>query len=323
MPTRDISWQSLDYTLATVSLLYYRDGLTQEAIAKRLGLSRPTIVNYLRRAREEGITEIRIAGTAFAHNRLSADLCERFGLTDVYLAPAADEDGADWSAEAALPQIARIGAMTLCEMAVQGDRIGIVWGATLDRLAREMPNRPVPDLAIYQVIGAMRSPLMYAAEYSAIRISTALGAACNTLSAPAVVSSPEIADTLKRETIIAEQLAEFDRLTKIVFSVGATDAAAHIVKSGVATAAEMALLRQRGATGVICGMVMDRAGAIMDLPVHRRMIGITPAQIRAVPMRVVVAGGASKTDGLRAALQAGWGTHLVTDEGTARALLSA
>ena len=166
MPQCDANWQSMDYMLATVSLLYYRDGMTQEAIARRLGLSRPTIVTYLRRAREEGITEIRIAGAAFSSNRLSRDLCEAFGLADVFIAPTEGADDPD-DPKLGVRTVARIGAMALCDIASPGGRIGIAWGETLDLLARAMPNGRIADLSIYQVIGAMRSPLMHAAEYSA------------------------------------------------------------------------------------------------------------------------------------------------------------
>lgn len=321
MPQCDANWQSMDYMLATVSLLYYRDGMTQEAIARRLGLSRPTIVTYLRRAREEGITEIRIAGAAFSSNRLSRDLCEAFGLADVFIAPTEGADDPD-DPKLGVRTVARIGAMALCDIASPGGRIGIAWGETLDLLARAMPNGRIADLSIYQVIGAMRSPLMHAAEYSAIRIAAALNAACNTLHAPALLSTPEVAAALRREQIIAEQLEQFDHLSCIAFTVGGTGPAAHIAQAGLVTAEELGRLRDIGAVGVVCGRLIDCRGRVMDVALHDRMIGISGTQFLAVPTRLGVVGGLERLDALRAALAGQWITHLVVDDQLALALMA-
>ena len=43
--------------LVRVAELYYMEGLTQEAIAQMLDLSRPEVSRYLKRARELGIVE--------------------------------------------------------------------------------------------------------------------------------------------------------------------------------------------------------------------------------------------------------------------------
>ena len=74
-----------DTLLAAVAELYYKDGLTQDAIAKRLGLSRATIVNYLRQGREKGIVDIQIKGSAYTGSELSQELREKYGLSDVYI----------------------------------------------------------------------------------------------------------------------------------------------------------------------------------------------------------------------------------------------
>ena len=73
-------------TLAHVAMLYYREGLTQGEIARRTGVSRATIVNWLRLAREQAIVDIRIRGESFAASPLARRLAGRFGLIDAYIA---------------------------------------------------------------------------------------------------------------------------------------------------------------------------------------------------------------------------------------------
>jgi len=51
--------------VAEVAWLYYTKEMTQGDIAKALNLSRPTVISYLRLARERQIVCVKIAGTIF------------------------------------------------------------------------------------------------------------------------------------------------------------------------------------------------------------------------------------------------------------------
>ena len=46
--------------LVNVARLYYEQGLTQDQVAKRIGVSRPLVSKMLTRAREAGIVHIEI-----------------------------------------------------------------------------------------------------------------------------------------------------------------------------------------------------------------------------------------------------------------------
>ena len=52
-----------------------------------------------------------------------------------------------------------------------------------------------------------------------------------------------------------------------------------------------------------------------------RMIGITLGELKAVPVRICVAGGPLKREAIRAALRGGYATHFVTDVETADKLV--
>lgn len=69
--------------LANIALLYYGEGLTQSEIAKRMQVSRATIVNMLKDSRDLGIVEIRVDGKYLASSNIARDVCEKFGLADV------------------------------------------------------------------------------------------------------------------------------------------------------------------------------------------------------------------------------------------------
>jgi deoxyribonucleoside regulator len=54
--------------LVRVSRLYYELGETQGAIAEQLGVTRPQVSRLLKRARAEGVVEIRIVDRATAES---------------------------------------------------------------------------------------------------------------------------------------------------------------------------------------------------------------------------------------------------------------
>lgn len=112
--------------LSNIALLYFGEGLTQSDIAGRMKVSRVTVVNLLREAREQGIIEIRVNGRQLTESHLARDLRERFGLTDVYVSDSFGT-GPDHRAET-LRQLGRVAAMAFLDIVAPGDRIGVAWG---------------------------------------------------------------------------------------------------------------------------------------------------------------------------------------------------
>ena len=316
--------QRNDTLLANVAILYYKDGLTQNEIAKRLGVSRATVVNYLRQAREQNIVDIRINGASFSVSKLSKDLREAYGLEDVYIASAYPGPDANPKklAKDLRRQVARVGAMAVYDLVQPGDVLGVAWGETIQWLSEEMPRGAVRNLTICQMIGSMKSPLLPAAETSSIRIASSLGADCYTLHVPAILSNKGMADALKKEPIIHTQLQKLTELTKALFSVGNCSDSTTLVQSGIATTEELHWYRRHGAVGVICGRFIDAQGRHVVGDMDSRMIGVTPAEIKAAKCGIMVASGADKIEAIRAALAGGYAKYLVIDETTGKLLLT-
>lgn len=309
--------------LANVALLYYKEGLTQGDIARRLGVSRPTVVAYLKQARELGIVDIRIDGLSFSMSKLSRDLRAAYGLADVFIIDEAPEPAADpeEAARRARRQLARVGAMATFDLLEPGDALGVAWGQTIHWLAEEMPRGTVPGLSVYQMIGSMTSQHLPAAEMLAIRVASSLNAECFTLHAPAILSNRDIADALRREPVIAAQLDKLRFLTKTLFSVGNCADDTQLVRSGIATAEDVRAYVRRGAIGVLSARFIDIDGNPVDGDLDQRIIGMTLAQIRAVGAGILVSSGRDKVEAMRATLKGGYARYLVTDKPTGEELL--
>lgn len=319
MPVRGPQGQTEESTLAHAALLYYGEGLTQGEIARRMGVSRATIVSYLKMARDLQIVDIRIQGKGFAQSTLALAVKDRYGLEDVYVVPT-DEDEDD---EDRLTQrVATVAAMSLSYLLEPEDRLGVAWGRTIQHVAFQFPMAQVPKLTVFQIIGSMHSNQLFSAENCSIEIARRTGAICRTLHVPAVVSTPELAIALKAEPQIRDQFNDFEALTKVVFSVGHIEAAdAHIVEAGITKAKELPALRKDGAAGVVCGQFIDAFGKSFDCALHDRILGIRPESLARAPMRMMVVAGVRKRRACHAALTGKLCSHLVIDEATARWLM--
>lgn len=309
-----------DSMLANVAVLYYREGLNQGEIAQRMGVSRATIVNYLRQAREQQIVDIRIRGKSFTTSGYSREVKAKYQLEDVFVAEPGEVPG-----ETAIDPtryLAKVAAMALFEILREGDTLGVSWGKTIHYLSEELPFQTIPRLTVCQLIGSMRVPLLTAAESCTIRVSARTGADCYTLHAPAIVSTAELADALRAEPIIATQLAKFDQVNRALFSVGNCSDDTQLVQAGIGTAEDLRWYRARGAKGILCGRFIDADGQHIEGPLDRRMIGITPAQLRRIGAGILVSTGSDKLEAVRAVLNGRYASHLVIDRQTAVDLLA-
>ena len=178
-----------DSLLANVAILYYKDGLTQSDIAQRLGVSRASVVNYC--AKPANRTSSTSASTAprFPSRDCRPTCATHTGSKTSHIAtayPDAD-DGPEKLSATLRRQVARVGAMAVYDLLQPGDVLGVAWGETIQWLSEEMPRGAVRNLTVCQMNGSMKPPLAPAAETCSIRISSALGADCFTLHAPAIL----------------------------------------------------------------------------------------------------------------------------------------
>ncbi|MGV6848547.1 MAG: sugar-binding transcriptional regulator [Marinibacterium sp.] len=306
-----------DSLLANIALLYYKEGLNQNEIAKRTGLSRATVVNYLREARMRGIVDIRVQGKQMTVSSHARQLRERLGLDDVYVADTGDDTNADMN----LRQTARVAAAAFFDIVAPGDRIGVAWGQTMKLMADEMSQQIVPDAEVCQIIGAMDTTRLLATETCAIEIASKIGAVCHTLHAPAVLSSRDLAQALQREPTIRRQLDRLKTLDCVFSSVGDLDGSSHVVTAGIVSEDEIAEICNRGGAGFFCSRFLDQHGACVDVPIYDKMIAAGLDDLKGATRRVVAASGAQKLAAVLAAIRGGHVTHLIVDQVLAEAIL--
>lgn len=306
-----------DRIVAEAAWLYYIRNLTQGEIAARMKLSRPTVISYLKLAKERRIVSVRLTGDHLQANDLAEALVERFGIETAYVVPDGDLDP-----ERPEHEVCVAAGQILPDFLAPGDQLGVSWGSTVSGVAETMPYWPVEDLTVRQLIGSMANPLLPTSERCSTEIAHRLSAQCINLNAPAVCSSRELAMMLRAEPIITQQLDRLQDCNKAIYSVSPCTPDTHVVKFKIATEDEVAAYRDRGAAGIIAGRFVDAAGHPVLGALDDRLIGAGHDTLRRA-QGLLVASGPEKAGAALAVLRGGYVSRLVLDAPLARAILAA
>ena len=295
--------------------LYYTHGMRQDEVAKHLDISRASVAMYLRRAREMGIVTIATSTELFSDDVLARTLEDRLGFDTVWIVP---EGGHALDPAAEMPVVAAAAFQSLVK---KGDTIGVAWGRTVYHIADVMPFADLQGATVVQLCGNLGAPYSYRPDQCTTEIARRLNAEGINFYAPLVMSTPELADALRREPVIQEQMARISECSLVLYSVGGIEPDSHLVKCGAVTADELKALEAQGARGVIAGQVIDGDGQWMDCAHNRRCISASIDSIRSIPRRMMVVEQMEKFDALYAAIRGGLVSHLVVTASMAKRLL--
>ncbi len=313
LPARD------DAPFIEAAWLYYHDGLNQNDIAERMRISRASVVNYLNEARNRGWVRVHMDSDVFKGHRLAEELCAAYGLTEAMVVP--DDPVDPHGAAASVARVTRAAADWLPRLLEPGDRLGVSWGATVYQMAQQVPNAPISDLTVIQLLGSRPAAFGFAAEACTSMLAQRLGGECINFHAPLVLSNKTLRDALCDEPVVRDQLHALATCNKTVLACGTCDADAHVVRSGILSPDEISTHRARGAVGVICGRLIDGEGQPVVSAVEDRMIGVSLDQMRGKDMALLVAAGPGRALSACAAMKGGFVTHLATSTRVAEELL--
>ncbi|WP_312925911.1 transcriptional regulator LsrR [Atlantibacter hermannii] len=298
--------------LARVAWCYYHDGLTQNDIGERLGLPRLKISRLLEKGRQSGVIRVQINSRYEGCLALETALAERFDLRLARVLPALNTP----------PMNTRLGigaAQSLMGVLEPGQLLAVGFGeATMSCLQHLSGFISSQQIRLVTLSGGV-GPYMTGIGQ--------LDAACSVsiIPAPLRVSSPEVAEILKRESSVRDVLLAASAADVAVVGIGSVNQKrdATILRSGYISEGEQLMYARKGAVGDILGYFLQADGEqVDDLPIHRELLGISLTELAQLPTIVGVAGGEDKADAIYAALRSRRINGLVTEEATARAVLA-
>ncbi len=304
------------HKIVEAARLYYQQDYSQQEIAKRLGVSRPTVSRLLQQAKADGIVQITINDPTEDNAVLALELERAYGLKKAVVMSAPEFDD-----QAIKELLGKAAAQYLHEIVTDGDTIGMTWGTTLYHVALELKPKPVKDVKVVQLKGgvSLSETNTYASE-----ILHLFGKAYDTLPhhlpIPAIVDHPAVKQAIEADRHIRRVLDLGKKANIALFTVGSLVSESLLFRLGYFSEEERQAIHAN-AVGDISSRFFDREGNICINSVNDRTIGIELDDLKRKKHSILIAGGPKKLTPIHAALTARYANVFITDHFTAKELL--
>jgi deoxyribonucleoside regulator len=297
--------------------MYYQLDYSQQDIAKKLGVSRPSVSRLLQLAKQQGIVQIKILDPTEDVQKLANLLKSKFDLKDCLVASIPIYED-----EVIKELLGEVAADYLYEIVQDGDVIGTTWGTTLYQVAQRIKPKNVKGVSVVQLNGGVShsETNTYASD-----ILNYLSKAFNTM--PHFLPLPAVVDhVLVKQAIMADRhirrVLELGKQANIaMYTVGEPNHNSTLVRADYFSKEDLEILSDRKAVGDICSRYFDATGSICHKDLDARTIGIELAELPKKNYGILIAGGGEKVEGIYGALQGKYANVLITDQITAKSLL--
>jgi DNA-binding transcriptional regulator LsrR (DeoR family) len=306
--------------ISEIAQRYYIDGLSQEEIAKKVDLSRPSISRLLVEARELGIVDIQINPPIPTVPDLENGLVEMFHLKEVRVVArktAGDDDV--WR------MLGRLAANVLDRELQDGMVLGLAWGTMVHAVVQALHPRRLPNVKVVQLIGGIGAPHSDIDGPEQVRRTGGIfGAQHYYLNAPMRVDNGDVARALREDHTIKEVLELAQRADVAIVGIGSIDpkASTHF-HVGYVSYEELRQLDKAGAVGAMIGFYFNLEGEHIPLPwLDPSVIGVSSTDLDRFGLVIGVAAGRIKVPAILGAIRTGLLDVLVTDDVAAEGVLA-
>ncbi len=302
---------------ARAAWMYYVAGLTQQEIAKTLGLSRQVAQRLISSAREQGMVSVKIAHPVTHCLKLAAALQEKYGLSLCRVVPSASLDN-----EAIQQMLAVEGAEVMSQYIAdeQPQVFGVGSGKTLRAIIDALPWSERPQHHCVSMIGAIARDDSGTRYDVPLRMAEKMQGKYFFIPAPLYADNPEDKKMWCQHQVYQRVAARALDAHVAFLGIGDVSVGCPLNAEGFITDEQVHRLEKRGVAGEMLGHFFDHNG--------ERIISELDALLTSVPLEshttrpiIGFAGGEKKYPAIRAALRGGWVSGLVTDEASALRLL--
>jgi deoxyribonucleoside regulator len=302
-----------------VANLYYKDGLTQESISKKLKISKYQVNRILKRAVSSGIVQINIIDPASNISNLEEKLEREFNLKRAIVV---ENDGlSDVELKSKLGQAT---AEYLLEIIKDGDIIGVSWGTTVNEVINYLPPEINKSVEIVQITGGSHELSVNLNCHDITRrFASKFGVEPHLLYAPSIVDSKRMHDLLINETSIKKTFEYFNKLTIAIVGIGALypKVISTLVKTGHISGEDLKSLKKNGAVGDVFSYFFNINGEICSSSLSGRLITMPVDDLLEVPYSMGVAGGELKAEAILGAIRGNYINIIITDSVAAEKIL--
>jgi deoxyribonucleoside regulator len=304
--------------LANIASMYYEAEKSQNEIAKELGLSRVKVYRLLKEAREEQVVKIVIDWPIERDNQIENRLAQVFRLKKALVLKTTSSDN--------MGSLRRLGQMAAryLELILED---GMTLSVCLGRSTFEVINAVRPGfhshINVSQAMGSIPFAIQDMDSSALARqLALKLGGQVYYLSSPLMANTPEEADVLRRQRLIAHTLNISRSANILLLGVGSLDPEkSRFAQLDIISTENMKALESEGAVGDIGGQFYNLSGELHPCVYNQCMIGLTMEEMKRIPNTIAVAAGVYKAKAILGGLRTGVIDGLCTDSQTAKEVL--
>ena len=287
-----------------VAFYYYKCGLTQEEIAQILQMSRQRVSRILNECLDIGIVEIRIHGDESNYLELENKIAKTYGLEAVRVVGGV-------TPENVYSELGLHAGQYLAEVVRDGSVIGFSRGQALSATVSQTPALNLKNLVAVQLMGGWNNPQSGAREDDIVhRFGERTSANTIMLHAPVLLKDKGLKRTIIQEPFFLEAYKIIQSCDIAVLGVGRAG-----VSSGSYFGEEISL--PKNAIGEVCTHLFDIHGNSVKSGLEDRIISVELEDLMKIPLRIGIAGTASKLTAILGAVRGKYINALITDAETA------
>ncbi len=294
-----------------VAILYYEKKHTQSEIASIMKLSRQTVSKILNDAIKENIVEIRINNPEITCKELERGICKNFNIKNAIVCGVSSD-------EESLCNLMTVknAAQYIYSLIKKGDKkIAISWGRTVQMLISEFPVSNTAGNIVFPLFGATdQEQAYYMSNELARSFADKIGAKAKYAWFPYRPDSVEDCNLFKKTSYYKRLNDLWNDIDVAIVGIGN--------KEITRTFSEIFGYNEKyvSAIGDVSTHFFDEDGNILEM--YENTLCVGKENLKKAKQTIAVACGKDKTEAIIGALRTEMIDTLITDEYTARNILS-
>lgn len=294
-----------------VANYYYKWGLTQDEIAKRINVSRQKINKMLKECIELGIVKFLIPELEETYLKIEALIEEKYNLKSVRICKPINQ-------EYLYSELGNLGSQYLMSIIRNGDTIGFSRGRSVSALVDYIEPKNIKNINVAQLMGGWNNNHTNENSDEIVhRFSKKLNANATMLYFPVVVKSEVLKQEILKEYSYIEAYDAIKSCSIAVVGIGNSKYPELIPTMGEQDYKHI----KDKAVGEICTHFYNENGEFLNIPFNNRVISVEYKDYMNIPMRIGVAGSQDKLLAIKGALKGKLVNVLITDLEIAKQLL--
>ncbi|WP_233252276.1 sugar-binding transcriptional regulator [Saccharospirillum sp. MSK14-1] len=297
--------------------MHFIEQRNQSDISKLLGLSTAKVNRIIRQARDEGYLEISIKTPYQSLFELEKALTDASGIPEALVSPTYSDDP-----DTVARTVGGAAADYLLQHLRDGDVLCISGGKQITEIVHALNPQRHYDVTVVPATGGVQGKHYTDVNHLAMELAERLGGRALQLHAPLFADSAAERNMLmdmRQTREVLDKARHADIALLGIGSIVPQDSSYFDLRS-MSRADRDALIKE-GATGDLFAHLFDVEGQLVGHQHNEKLVALTLAELRDIPLSVGVAASASKVNPIVGALRGRFFKTLISDEVTTKAVL--